>query len=723
MEHRLILGGEQFLPFARSRIRALRALGLPYADQSFEIDGVSIKVRIEPGHEYIRLEGGGRMLSGVVRKGELIVVDSAYKYLRAFKPTHDAWASVMGAPSTAPENTFSDSAALAVVIDPAIKNPVDAGKSQYSVIKPTMYSGRMTQLVQLLLGAGSNMKGPGVSVVYDYRWSRTHGVSTASDGSLWLIEISADNGVLAMRLPVGGTGGRGHAASEAKRLFKGTPTGKSFPIGEKLIEAIEKSKVFRLLSADDLLPFYTKSPHSSACGWVLNNAGTEAHNTCWNTALYPGATESTCNWAYHYKISIAIDRLDGPDPITGKYTLVASASLVQVDASVFIVPPDIYPTMMFYEPEVEGVVAANATKPSGSGYVEALYTPFPSDATLYVMFVNDTLRRVRYRWTPGTAPSGYFGPLFEDSFPNVNPPKQWSNRTAGRFCASVYLEEEGVGQEAVGILATVHSVTNGAIAVNLAWGGGAGILKNRYYGQPTTSVEDQTWLLSYITGFSSVKGDRNACVLCKRWKTSYEVVGSVNSVYTFKMDPRFISSTSTGVRDGGGTLIGSNVAFSGPTFGTNPVVTLPTDIVWTLPDNYFFSPGSSPTPEFSFSSPAYDDALLPPLFQKPLGDVVYPTGRNFTKEVAYLSDGSTVESVADGEAAAVAKLTEWDDLWSLARTTGHADGAAFVGTRSVLGEVHRVGNVTLGGAVTHTGALMNSEPAELVDDYTFIGAT
>lgn len=59
MEHKIVLGGEQFLPFARSRIRALRALGLPYADQSFEIDGVSIKVRIEPGHEYIRLDGGG----------------------------------------------------------------------------------------------------------------------------------------------------------------------------------------------------------------------------------------------------------------------------------------------------------------------------------------------------------------------------------------------------------------------------------------------------------------------------------------------------------------------------------------------------------------------------------------------------------------------------------------------------------------------------------------
>lgn len=62
MEHRLILGGEQFLPFARSCITKLKKLGLPYASQSFEVDGVSIKVRIEPGHEYIRLEGGGGLI-------------------------------------------------------------------------------------------------------------------------------------------------------------------------------------------------------------------------------------------------------------------------------------------------------------------------------------------------------------------------------------------------------------------------------------------------------------------------------------------------------------------------------------------------------------------------------------------------------------------------------------------------------------------------------------
>jgi len=61
MEHRLITGGEEYLPFARSCVAKLKKLGLPYADQSFEVNGASIKVRIQPGHEYIRIEGGGSM--------------------------------------------------------------------------------------------------------------------------------------------------------------------------------------------------------------------------------------------------------------------------------------------------------------------------------------------------------------------------------------------------------------------------------------------------------------------------------------------------------------------------------------------------------------------------------------------------------------------------------------------------------------------------------------
>jgi hypothetical protein len=69
MEHKLILGGEQYLPFARSRIKALRATGLTYASQQFEVDGNTIAVRIAGDQEFIRLDGGQFMALSVGREG------------------------------------------------------------------------------------------------------------------------------------------------------------------------------------------------------------------------------------------------------------------------------------------------------------------------------------------------------------------------------------------------------------------------------------------------------------------------------------------------------------------------------------------------------------------------------------------------------------------------------------------------------------------------------
>ena len=72
MEHRLITGGAEYLPFARSCVAKLKKLGLPYADQSHVIDGVTIRVRVEPGHEYIHIGSGSSQMamdSGIVDVG------------------------------------------------------------------------------------------------------------------------------------------------------------------------------------------------------------------------------------------------------------------------------------------------------------------------------------------------------------------------------------------------------------------------------------------------------------------------------------------------------------------------------------------------------------------------------------------------------------------------------------------------------------------------------
>lgn len=59
MEHKLISGGEQYLPFARSRIKALRAMGSSYASQRFDMDDGVVEVRIAGQQDYITLTGGG----------------------------------------------------------------------------------------------------------------------------------------------------------------------------------------------------------------------------------------------------------------------------------------------------------------------------------------------------------------------------------------------------------------------------------------------------------------------------------------------------------------------------------------------------------------------------------------------------------------------------------------------------------------------------------------
>lgn len=75
MEHKLILGGAQWLPLARSEVKRLRATGQPYASKILTLpDGTILSVRIEPnGHDHIRLEGGIQMYSVGVESNRIVV--------------------------------------------------------------------------------------------------------------------------------------------------------------------------------------------------------------------------------------------------------------------------------------------------------------------------------------------------------------------------------------------------------------------------------------------------------------------------------------------------------------------------------------------------------------------------------------------------------------------------------------------------------------------------
>lgn len=63
MEHKIIRGGGEYLPFARGCVTKLKRLGLSYASMTYLVGGATIKVRIAPGHEYIEITGGGYFVS------------------------------------------------------------------------------------------------------------------------------------------------------------------------------------------------------------------------------------------------------------------------------------------------------------------------------------------------------------------------------------------------------------------------------------------------------------------------------------------------------------------------------------------------------------------------------------------------------------------------------------------------------------------------------------
>lgn len=301
MEHKLIQGGEQWLPFARSRIKALRAAGLRYATQRFSVDGIDICVRVVGEHDYITLIGGKvKILSGVIKGG---TVSGDPKTLTAYKPTANAWQYPLKSDPLKPVTTFNQESFLAHT------------ETQYADLCPTMYSGLMTKAVQVIMGQGK-------TVTYDYKWLKCHGITVAADGKFWLLEISSTNGVIARPLPLS----RGNAASlvdavkQSTILFGGIPSNINFPTGAALATAITNGTVLRLKTVAEMNAFFSKTPYASTMGWSFNDTGSEAHNTCYNT-------DGTNYTSYHYKLAISIGATTST-PVAGVPIATATLSLV-----------------------------------------------------------------------------------------------------------------------------------------------------------------------------------------------------------------------------------------------------------------------------------------------------------------------------------------------------------------------------------------------------------
>lgn len=326
-----------------------------------------------------------------------------------------------------------ESARLAVTpwapFEEQLSNLSGRGKpyTQYTKLRPSMYSGKMKKVVQAVMGLGrigkeklrdpaaqvadskyiKDVNSSGVQVRFDWRFTRTHGIYRAPDNVLWLVEISSNRGVIARPLPLFpdsttvGFYERYVARGDRAMVYLldelgGLPTGEAFPgTAAQLDDLIATGEVIRLAEAADLSDFYRCSPYSSVMGWAFNERGNEAHNT----AYYFGDDGFQRGVWYQININIgAMNQHREPgDPIAS-----GTASLRLINQGYIYCHPAPnggrarYVPIKFYEPLLPGLMSHE-----GTPTVDANGLPIPSvDTPMFVSFIDDSLKVVKFYRNP-----------------------------------------------------------------------------------------------------------------------------------------------------------------------------------------------------------------------------------------------------------------------------------------------------------------------------------
>lgn len=200
--------------------------------------------------------------------------------------------------------------------------------TQYVQQRPTWYSGAMAEVMQIVGGFGKlelkklpqndleraqfsipdqyiesiseeiyGIRLPGYSGIpsldgkfqYDYKFTRSHGITFDRKNKPWLIRMGP-SGIYAMPLPVipaTTTNSFRDYMDDVSDLeilsildrFSGIPSGEGFPQGDGF-EAWRRAGV--VIKVTDTSDFYSHSPYFPACGWSFNFNGTEGFNTCYS---------------------------------------------------------------------------------------------------------------------------------------------------------------------------------------------------------------------------------------------------------------------------------------------------------------------------------------------------------------------------------------------------------------------------------------------------------
>lgn len=219
--------------------------------------------------------------------------------------------------------------------------------SRYKKVYPSMYSGAMAEVIQIIGGYGrqdidaeyakkhpievASMRlpvdvlqrikeeiksishpmysggiNPNGDILYSYQFNRTDVVVFSEDDTPWLVRISA-KGVLAMVLPrILAT-----MTNEFRRYIKekgdeeilaildrfgGMPSGESFPDSKYLDNWIRAGHIIKVCDSSD---FYRHIAYASTLGWSINTTGSEGYNTCYD---YEDDTGVCIGYSYKLKL-------------------------------------------------------------------------------------------------------------------------------------------------------------------------------------------------------------------------------------------------------------------------------------------------------------------------------------------------------------------------------------------------------------------------------------
>lgn len=309
-------------------------------------------------------------------------------------------------------------------------NEAGRANSQYTRLRSSMYSGKMKQVVQVVMGLGrinkNKLRDPtktqpdrryiedvetnGVQVRFDWRFIRTHGITVAADGRLWLVEISSMRGVLAMPLPIfpqsdtaaflARAETRGDTAMKfALEELGCLPTGEAFPsTAERVDRLVESGDILRLLAPQELRAFYECSAYSSAMGWAFNGRGSEAHNT----AYYYGDDGIQRSVWYQINISIGVtvaERDIGQPIATGTASFTRNA-----EGRIYCPPAPVrsrFVPFKAHEPLLPGLLSHD-----GAPSLPIADELIPHvDTVMFVSFIDDELHVARFYRSNETIPT------------------------------------------------------------------------------------------------------------------------------------------------------------------------------------------------------------------------------------------------------------------------------------------------------------------------------